>query len=154
MKKTRTRRKASTQSRRNGSKLSPTAIQARFAEAQSRLGPKRQQLVRSILDNSEETCFLSSRELAKRYDVDAATVVRTVQAMGYKSFADFSVDLRKHFVMQITPYTVLKAATREKRSVIDHIDHSLDKAIESLTTVRSELDRNRIIELARLIHRS
>src|SRR5262249_29648573 len=73
----------------NGGKLSPTALQARFAEAQSRLGPKRQQLVRSILDNSEETCFLSSRELAKRYDVDAATVVRTIQAMGYKSFADF-----------------------------------------------------------------
>ncbi|HMG32691.1 MAG TPA: MurR/RpiR family transcriptional regulator [Blastocatellia bacterium] len=154
MKDPRARRRELSGLRHDGTRPSQTALQTRFAEAQSRLGPKRQQLVRSILDNSEETCFLSSRELAKRYDVDAATVVRTVQAMGYKSFADFSVDLRRHFVMQITPYTVLKAATREKRSVIDHIDHSLDKAIESLTTVRSELDRNRIIELARLIHRS
>lgn len=139
---------------RNGMKSSRTALQSRFAEAQSRLGPNRQQLIRAILDNCEETCFLSSRELAKRYDVDAATVVRTVQAMGYKGFADFSVDLRQHFVTQITPYTVLKAATREKRSVADHIDHSLEKALDSLNAVRSDLNRNRVIELARLIHRS
>jgi DNA-binding MurR/RpiR family transcriptional regulator len=135
-------------------KGSPTALQSRFAESQSRLGPNRQRLIRAILGNCEETCFLSSRELAKRYGVDAATVVRTVQAMGYKGFADFSVDLRQHFVTQITPYTVLKAATREKRSVADHIDHSLDKAIDNLNAVRSELDRSLVIELARRILRS
>ena len=135
-------------------KGSPTALQSRFAESQSRLGPGRQSLIRAILGNCEETCFLSSRELAKRYGVDAATVVRTVQAMGYKGFADFSMDLRRHFVTQITPYTVLKAATREKRSVADHIDQSLDKAIDNLNAVRSDLHRNRVIELARLIHRS
>ena len=135
-------------------KGSPTALQSRFAESQSRLGPNRQRLIRAILGNCEETCFLSSRELAKRYGVDAATVVRTVQAMGYKGFADFSVDLRRHFVTQITPYTVLKAATREKRSVADHIDHSLDKAIDNLNAVRSELDRSLVIELARRILRS
>src|SRR5215510_5292035 len=111
---------------------SPTALESRFAEARSRLGPQRQQLIRSIIDHCEETCFLSSRELAKRYNVDAATVVRTVQALGYEGFADFTVDLRQHFVARITPYTVLKAATREKRSVADHIDHSLEKALDNL----------------------
>src|SRR5215472_14281998 len=96
---------------------SPTAVEQRFAQAHPRLGPHRQQLVRDIVDHCEETCFLSSREVAKRYGVDAATVVRTVQALGYKGFGDFAVDLRRHFVTQVTPYTVLKAATREKRSV-------------------------------------
>src|SRR5262245_63787531 len=99
---------------RNGAKASPTALEARFTQAQSRLGPARQQLIRDILENCEETCFLSSRELAKRYSVDAATVVRTVQAMGYKGFADFTVDLRRHLMTRLTPYTALKAATREK----------------------------------------
>ncbi|HEV8487786.1 MAG TPA: MurR/RpiR family transcriptional regulator [Blastocatellia bacterium] len=148
------RRKGRPGVRRDGMKPSPTALQSRFAEAQPRLGPTRQRLIRDILDNCEETCFLSSRELAKRYDVDAATVVRTVQAIGYKGFADFSADLRQHFVTRITPYTVLKAATQEKRSVADHIDHSLDKALENLNAARRDLDRNRIIELAKLIHRS
>src|SRR5215475_12910413 len=82
----------------NGAKSLPTAIEARFAEARSRLGPHRQQLVRNILGNCEETCFLSSREFAERLRVDAATVVRTVEALGQNGFADFSVDLRQHFM--------------------------------------------------------
>jgi len=153
MGKTIPRKKTVRDSGRNG-RGSPTALQSRFAEARSRLGPNRQQLIRDILDNCEETCFLSSRELAKRYDVDAATVVRTVQAIGYKGFADFSDDLRRHFVTRITPYTVLKAATQEKRSVADHIEHSLDKALENLNAMRAHLDARRVIELAKLIHRS
>jgi RpiR family transcriptional regulator, carbohydrate utilization regulator len=118
------------------------------------LGPSRQELIRAIVDHCEETCFLSSRELAKRYDVDAATIVRTVQAMGYKGFADFSGDLRQHLITRITPYTALEAATRERRSVADRVDHSLGKALDNLNLLRSNLDRNRVVELARLIHRS
>ena len=103
MSKSSPRKKARSNTHHNGTRASRTALQSRFAEARSRLGPARQQLIRNILDNCEETCFLSSRELAKRYDVDAATVVRTVQAIGYKGFADFSEDLRRHFVTRITP---------------------------------------------------
>src|SRR5215471_5021296 len=136
----------------NGKALS-TALEARVAAAQPRLGAYRQQLVRNILGTCEETCFLSSRELAKRYKVDAATVVRTVQALGYSGFADFSVDLRQYFMARITPYTALEAAAREKRSVADHIDHSLDKAVDHLNGLRANLDRKRVVELARLIHR-
>jgi RpiR family transcriptional regulator, carbohydrate utilization regulator len=139
---------------RYGEKSQVSDLEERFAGVQNRLGPQRQKLIRSILDHSEETCFLSSRELAKRYDVDAATVVRAVQALGYKGFADFAFDLRQHFISRITPYTVLKAATREKRSVEDHIDHTLDKALENLNDLRSNLSRDRVIALATLIHSS
>ncbi len=133
---------------------SQTAIEQRFAEARPRLGPHRQQLIRAIVDHCEETCFLSSREVAKRYDVDAATVVRTVQALGYNGFADFAEDLRQHFVTRITPYTALKAATREKRSVADHVDASLRKAQETVNHVSSRTDRNAVVEVAQLINRS
>jgi len=135
-------------------KNSPTALEGRFAQAQSRLNPRRQRLVRAIFDSAEETCFLSSRELAKRYNVDATTILRATQAMGYESYADFTADLRQHFVARMTPYTVLKAATREKRSVADHIEHALDKALDSVNTLKSDLDRQHIIELAKLIKRS
>lgn len=138
----------------NGARPLPTALEARLAQVHSRLGPRREQLLRAILGNCEETCFLSSRELATRFDVDAATVIRTVQALGYRGFADFSVDLRQHLMARITPYTALKVATRERRSVKDHIDHSLDKALENLNLLKSDLDRSRVVELARLIHRS
>ena len=40
--------------------------------------------------------------------------LRTVQALDYDGFGDFSDDLRLHFMARITPYTVLKAAAKEK----------------------------------------
>jgi DNA-binding MurR/RpiR family transcriptional regulator len=129
-------------------------LETRFAQAQAELNPRRRQLVRAILDSAEETCFLSSRELAKRYRVDATTILRATQVLGYQSYSDFSADLRQHFVTRITPYAVLKAATREKASVADHIDHALEKALENTNALKQELDRQRIIELAKLIKRS
>ena len=132
----------------------PTAIEQRFAEARPRMGAHRQQLIRAIMDHCEETCFLSSREVAKRYGVDAATVVRTVQALGYRGFADFTDDLRRHFMTRMTPYSALKAATRQRRSVADHVDGILQKALDSLNLLNSQLDREQVVEAAKLITRS
>jgi DNA-binding MurR/RpiR family transcriptional regulator len=141
-------------SRAENGKIPPTALETRFAKAQSKLNPRRWQLVRSIFDSADETYFLSSRELAKRYNVDASTILRATQVMGYESYADFAADLRQHFVARITPYAALKAATKEKRSVVDHIDYALDKSLENLNALKSELDRQRVIDLAKLIKRS
>jgi DNA-binding MurR/RpiR family transcriptional regulator len=134
----------------NGTKSSQTSLEVRFAK--SPLSGTRRRLIRAILDNHEETFFLSSREMAKRYHVDAATIVRTVQALGYERFADFAADLRQHFVNHITPYTVLKAATQEKRSVSDQVRHCLERDAESLSVLRSSLDAERVVVLAKHIH--
>ena len=131
----------------NGSRSS---LEVRFAK--SPLSGSRRRLIREILDNHEKTFFLSSREMAKRYNVDAATIVRTVQALGYERFADFAADLRQHFVNHITPYTVLKAATQQKRSVTDQVHHCLERDVESLSVLRSSLETNRAVELAKKIH--
>jgi RpiR family carbohydrate utilization transcriptional regulator len=136
----------------NGGFDSSTSLEVRFTHSQ--LSGSRRELIRAILDNHEETFFLSSREMAKRYNVDAATIVRTIQALGYERFADFAADLRNHFVKQITPYTVLKAATQEKRSVTDQVRLCLERDNESLSVLRSSLEAERVVELAKLIHRS
>ena len=133
---------------------SSTSIEERFARSSSKLNPRRQQLMRAILAAADETCFLSCRELAKRYRVDATTILRATQVLGYASFADFSADLRQHFVVRITPYAALKAATREKRSVTDHIDDALHKAVDNLNILNSSLDKQRLVDLARTIKRS
>ena len=90
--------------------------------------------------------------MAKRYNVNAATIVRTVQALGYERFADFAADLRQHFVKHITPYTVLKAATQEKRSVTQQIQHCLERDVESVNVLRSSLAADRAVDLAKRIH--
>ena len=145
-------RKKSPLQDQNDDKSARTSLETRVS--QSHLSGSRLQLLRAILDNHEETFFLSSREMAKRYKVDAATIVRSVQALGYERFADFAADLRQHFVNRITPYTVLKAATQEKRSVTDQIDHCLERDSESIAVLRNTLQANRVVELAKLIHRS
>jgi DNA-binding MurR/RpiR family transcriptional regulator len=129
-------------------------LEVRFAQARHRLNARRQKLVEAILEGAEETFFLSSRDLAKRLDVDAATIVRTIQALGYERYADFSADLRRYFLAKITPYAVLKAETKQGRSLDEHIRRSLERDLENLTALQARLDLGAVAELARQIHRA
>jgi DNA-binding MurR/RpiR family transcriptional regulator len=133
---------------------SSTPLEERFRSAEVRLNHSRKKLIRAILENPDDTFFLSSRELAKRYSVDAATIVRTIQALGYEKYADFAADLRSHFITRITPYTVLKAASREKRSLANRIQHSVEMDVRNLHDLHSSLDTEKIIAVARRINRA
>jgi len=129
-----------------------TGLENRFLAAFGLLNAQRWNLIRSILDNPADNYFLSSRELARRHDVHVATVVRTIQALGYRRFADFAADLRRHFVARITPYTVAQAASRERKSVAQHIQRSVEFDVENIQLLRSNLDPGRVIEFARAIY--
>jgi DNA-binding MurR/RpiR family transcriptional regulator len=137
-----------------GANAARTTIEERLAKASPKLNPSRRKLLTEVLDNSEETYFLSSRELAKRYDVDAATIVRTIQVLGYERYAEFLADLRAHFVLRISPYTVMKAAAREKRTISDYVEHSLEMESNNLDKLRSTLTAREVIETARAISRA
>ncbi len=131
-----------------------TPLWSRFFDTQSDLSSSRQRLLRQILNESDETFFLSSRELGRRYNVDSATIIRTIQALGYEKFADFSQDLREHFVTQITPYSAMKAAEQTNRSVSDRVIHSVDHDIENLNSFRANLDPDKIVEIAKQINQA
>ncbi len=131
-----------------------TTLEKRFADAGENLNPRRRKLLRLILENPADTFFLSSRELAKRYEVDAATIVRTIQALGYKKYAEFTADLRAHFVTQITPYAVLKAASKEKRTVADRIRHGMDMDLRNIQALQSSLNAEKIIALSKQVKRA
>ncbi len=131
-----------------------TKLEQRFHDAGVRLNPNRKKFLAAILANPDDTFFLSSRQLARRYNVDAATIVRTIQVLGYRRFSEFVADLRAHFLTRITPYTVLKAASREKRSLPERIRHSLEMDMRNLQHLQSNLVAEQIIALARAINRS
>lgn len=145
------------ETRRNGrgaEASAATPLEVRFERAGEKLNPSRKELLRAILANPDDTFFLSSRELAKRYAVDAATIVRTIQALGYSKFAEFNADLRSHFVTRITPYTILKAASREKRTLEDRLMHSMEMDARNLQHLQSSLDVKAIVELAKQVKKS
>ena len=131
-----------------------TALESRFEQAQANLNSSRSRLIRDIHDNAEDTYFLSARALAKRYDIDKATVVRSIQILGYKKYAEFAADLRSHFVSRLTPYKLMKAAAREHRSVADHVEHSLEMDAHNLQALRAQLDPNQITRLAKQLNRA
>jgi DNA-binding MurR/RpiR family transcriptional regulator len=80
--------------------------------------------------------------------------VRTVQALGYERYTDFAKDLREHFVSRLTPYRILKATTDEKRSLADHVRHSLERDLGNLNRLQSSLDSERVVSFARRIHQA
>jgi len=131
-----------------------TTLESRFADAAPHLSGSRQRLIREILDHPEDTYFLSSRALAKRYELDPTTIVRTIQALGYKRYGEFAADLRSHFVSRITPYALMKSAVREKRSVENQIEHTLEMDMQNLNALRSQLDVKRVLEIAKRIDRA
>ena len=133
---------------------SPTPLEERFLSSSLTLGSSRQRLLRQILDESDETCFLSSREMGRRYNVDSATVIRAVQALGYEKFADFAQDLRTHFVTQISPYSSMKAAEQTSRSITDRIRQSIDQDLENLDLLKAKLDPEKILEVAKQINQA
>ena len=131
-----------------------TELEERFIKSQDHLSKSRIRLLKKILSEPQESYFLSSREMARRYEVDSSTIIRTVQAMGYEKFGEFADDLRNHFVKQITPYSAMKVAAQKNSSVADYIQHSVNQDLENLNALKAGLDVNKIAELAERIHRT
>jgi DNA-binding MurR/RpiR family transcriptional regulator len=131
-----------------------TPLELRISRAERRLNHRRRRLVQAILENARETCFLSSRELAKRHRVDPATIVRTVQALGYSRFSDFAADLRGHFLRSLTPYEVMQAAASQALDPRDRIRQTLQEDLERLRSLQSSLSPDQVVALARQIHRA
>jgi len=126
-------------------------LELRVARAEGHLHDRRRRLVQAILENAEEACFLSSRELARRHAVDPATIVRTAQALGYRRFGDFSADLRQHFLGGLTPYAVMKAAASQPLDLPGRVRQSLHEDFERVRTLQTSLGPQRVIALARQI---
>lgn len=131
-----------------------TELEDRFLKAQGSLHPRRRQMIRELIDHPEDVYFLSSRDLGKKFEVDAATIVRSIQVLGYGSYADFAADLRRHFVARITPLGLMQATAREKQPITDRIPRTLDKDVGNLHQLKNGLDTAQIMELARRIHQA
>lgn len=130
-----------------------TEIEDRLSRAAD-LTLRRKRLVLAILENPDDTFHLSGRALARRYRVDVATIVRTVQALGYRRYADFATDLRRHFVARVTPYGILEAASRERRSLADHAAHTVSSDVRGLAQMERRFDPAQAVALARRIRRA
>jgi DNA-binding MurR/RpiR family transcriptional regulator len=112
----------------------------RWQAARDKLPDSRRRLVDGILEHLHETVFLTSPELAARFDTGPATVVRTVQALGYIGFADFSRDLRSYFLSKVNPYRVMEAEAEDHKGAAHHARASLQRDLQNVQRVNDSLD--------------
>src|SRR5215831_5181218 len=107
----------------------------RWQAARDNLSDGRRRLVDGILEHLDETVFLTSPELAERFDTDPATVVRTVQALGYVGFADFARDLRSYFLSKVNPYRVMEAEAEDHKGAAHHARASVQRDLQNVQRV-------------------
>jgi RpiR family transcriptional regulator, carbohydrate utilization regulator len=125
----------------------------RWQAARDKLSDGRRRLVDGILEHLDETVFLTSPELAARFDTDPATVVRTVQALGYIGFADFSRDLRSYFLSKVNPYRVMVAEAEDHKGAAHHVRASLQRDLQNVQWVNDRLDPATLAELGERLGR-
>jgi RpiR family transcriptional regulator, carbohydrate utilization regulator len=133
-------------------RISP--LERRIGGAHNVLSRKRRELLQRILSDSDQTFFLSARQLAKRLAVNPATIIRTVQALGYHGFSDFAEELRHHFVTHVTPHATMTKSTNEPLSVEERVRQSFDNDIARIGYVGAALDMEALKEAASHINKA
>jgi DNA-binding MurR/RpiR family transcriptional regulator len=115
------------------------------------LAPSRQEIVRQILAEPRTYVLLSLRTASRQLKVNAATLLRTVQAMGFKRYHDFQQYLHDRSIAFSTALDALETSD-DGNSVEALIAKSIDRDIENLRSLRSTLDRPRLVALANKLH--
>jgi len=129
-----------------------TPLEQRMQRSEAKLSPRRKKLLQSVLDHAEDNYYLSSRKLASRYGVDAATIVRTIQVLGYDDYSTFLADLRSHFVTRITQYRVMEATARKHRSIHEQVRYTLELDRGNFEKLAEMVPAGQIVALARRLN--
>jgi len=96
---------------------------SRLAGAGDRLGPTELRVARFLRDNREVALVSSAGALASRLDTSDATVIRTVQAVGYSGLTEFrrelAEELRDELSLAARMARTLGDAAQKEESIFD-----------------------------------
>ncbi len=132
----------------------PSARWGSQSELLGRLNPSRRQLVFPILEHPHDYVLLSARELSRRLKRDSATLVRTVRAMGFRSYREFQQYLQELSIAHATPLDFMQRAATSHATSPAYVRESLDRDIKHLQMLRQTLDHDfkRMFALARRVY--
>jgi DNA-binding MurR/RpiR family transcriptional regulator len=115
------------------------------------LSPKRQEIIRPVLENPRSYVLLSVRALAGRLGTDPATMVRIVQGLGFATYKDFQRHLHDLSVAYATSLDTLKAAKREGTGPATFVRAALHRDMQNLHALNNSLNAEKVCALARRI---
>jgi len=116
------------------------------------LSPRRQELVRPVLENPREFVLLSVRAAAAKLNTDPATMVRIVQRMGFDTYRSFQNYLRDLSIANATSFDGLQESAKTSADIPDYLHATMEQDVRNLNAVRTKLDPKRIASAAKRIH--
>lgn len=119
-----------------------------------RLNPRRREIIRPVLDEPRSYVLLSLRGVSRRLNSDPSTLLRTVQAMGFKQYRDFQRYLQERTIAYSTSLDGMEVASTRKQGVAGLIARSLERDLYNLKQLRHSLDSSRVIALAKHLYRA
>ncbi len=120
---------------------------AAMPELLRRLSTKRQEIIRPILEHPRAYVLLSVRDLATRLRTDPATMIRIVNALGFRRYKDFQRHLH-----EISLAFATSADTMRKEpggSSRHRAEESLERDLKNLQGLRNSLDSKRFEKVAK-----
>src|SRR5215467_9530267 len=116
-----------------------------------KLTPKRQEVLRPVLEHPRGFVLLSVRAMAKRLKTDPATVVRIVRVLGFESFRDFQRHLHDLSIAFATSADTMQSSTSD-RGKLSYIADSIDCDVKNLQALKNSLDAERLNNLAKRLY--
>jgi RpiR family carbohydrate utilization transcriptional regulator len=116
------------------------------------LNPRRQELIRPVLENPREFVLLSVRAAAAKVRTDPATMVRIVQRMGFENYRSFQNYLRDLSIANATSLDGMQESARTLANIPDYLNATIEQDVRNLNSVRNKLDAKRVASVAKRIH--
>jgi DNA-binding MurR/RpiR family transcriptional regulator len=114
-----------------------TMFRDRIQEKYDDLTPSFRKLAEFMLQNQLDAAFMTATELANRLDVDAATVVRFAQELGYTGFRELSKEIQEIVRSELkASYSADLGAPEDLglfRGLLDNERHNLELCQDRLT---------------------
>src|SRR3974390_529608 len=123
-----------------------------LAEKLRHLSPKRQEIIRPVLEDPRGYVLLSVRALADRLGTDPATTVRIVQGLGFPTYKDFQRHLHDLSVAYATSLDTMKAAEREGTGPATFVPAALHRDMQNLHALNNSLKADKVCALAKRIY--
>jgi DNA-binding MurR/RpiR family transcriptional regulator len=112
------------------------------------LSPKRQELIRPVLEDPRSFLFLSIRAMAQKLRTDTATMLRAIRGMGFSGYPEFRRYLHELTIAYATSLDSMLASTTVDSDIPSHVRDSLDRDQKNFTSFRNTLNTRQLARLA------
>jgi DNA-binding MurR/RpiR family transcriptional regulator len=125
-----------------------------FGALLQNLTPRRREIIRPVLEEPRPYVLLSLRGVSRKLKIDPATVLRTVQAMGFPRYRDFQQYLHERSIAFSTSLDALEQGPEHEKGVEGLVQTSIKRDLDNLKQLRNTLDPSRVTAVARKLYQS